>query len=273
MIYCIWYPGGGFGHFINSVLSEFGKDFVRPTRSVQVSSNGNFHNQLLIAPTYLHDQPDYKFVFDPNQNYSVLIDNGIGNEGEKFRDHFANAKVIKICYDDYSWPVIAQTIIVKAMNSSIDQELPLGQNWPCSEDWAIREKYFLYLRDHSYRNMWKRSNDHLLKIQDLFEYNILCSRLASFGIETEDFKDLWNTWFDANCKYINPVLIANQIVDQVEAKVEQDLNITDIWTQSIVYFLIWQRFEFEVPHNDYENFFKSTREIIDLINDKCDDKL
>ena len=30
MIYCVWYPSGGFGHFINAVISLYGVDFKRP---------------------------------------------------------------------------------------------------------------------------------------------------------------------------------------------------------------------------------------------------
>ena len=30
MIYCVWYPSGGFGHFINAVLTLYSKDFEVP---------------------------------------------------------------------------------------------------------------------------------------------------------------------------------------------------------------------------------------------------
>jgi hypothetical protein len=29
MIFCVWYPTGGFGHFINGILHTFRENFVR----------------------------------------------------------------------------------------------------------------------------------------------------------------------------------------------------------------------------------------------------
>ena len=32
MIYCVQYPSGGFGHFINAILTLHGVEFVRPKK-------------------------------------------------------------------------------------------------------------------------------------------------------------------------------------------------------------------------------------------------
>ena len=131
MIYCVWYPSGGFGHFINAVLNLHGKNFVRPTNEIKFSHTGNLHALELPAPKYCHDPKNYNFSFDQNFNYSVLIDNGINNEGEKFKTIFPTAHIIKLCYNDVSWPIVAKTMIDKAMQSSLDEQLtpdrPLGQ--------------------------------------------------------------------------------------------------------------------------------------------------
>ena len=85
MIYCIWYPSGGFGHFINAVLSLYGTNFARPrVNTVEFNNDGNSHAVELIAPKYLKNLNNYSFNFLPNYNYSVLIDNGINDEGTKF---------------------------------------------------------------------------------------------------------------------------------------------------------------------------------------------
>ena len=112
MIYCIWYPSGGFGHFVNAVISLHGDNFVRPKNKLEFSDNGDSHLLDLTAPKYFHDNK-YNFTFDDNVNYSVLIDNGINNEGVKFLENFPSAKVIKMCYTDNTWPVIAKTMIDK----------------------------------------------------------------------------------------------------------------------------------------------------------------
>lgn len=275
MIYCVWYPGGGFGHFVNAVLSLYGKNFKRPAvKNYKFSSAGDSHQLPLVLDKYKHDPDTYKYSIEPKFNYSVLIDNGNANEGDKFRKVFLNSKVIKICYSDFSWPVIAKTMIIKTSNVKFEDVVNIGHDWSTNEHWALREKYFLYLRDHPYRYMWKPNNDYVLNVEDLFNYSQLQSKISSFGIKTQNFKNLWEQWFLANRQYIDPVIDSSQILANVEKEIDLDLNITDLWTQSNIYFSIWNRYKFEVPHNDLTNFFSSTGEIINLLKkNNCYGKL
>ena len=81
MIYCVWYPSGGFGHFVNAVLTLHGRDFERPERvDYQFSKKGNSHELQLVAPKYLKNPTHYDFDFSSTDHYSVLIDNGINDE-------------------------------------------------------------------------------------------------------------------------------------------------------------------------------------------------
>ena len=157
MIYCVWYPSGGFGHFINGILNSYGQNFVRPKNKFEFSENGNSHQLDQVAPKYFQDQNYYTFDFDQSKNYSVLIDNGINNESKNFLNFFPDAKVIKICYSNITWPIIAHTMIVKAQRKNLTSELPIVE-WDSTEMWAQREKYFLFLRDHPLRYMWKSDN-------------------------------------------------------------------------------------------------------------------
>lgn len=266
MIYCIWYPGGGFGHFVNAILSSYGCNFKRPvTTNYNFSSTGDSHQLPLVLPKYYHDPKTYHYSTDPGVDYSVLIDNGNDNEGDKFRQFFPDSKVIKICYSDFSWPVVANTMISKTSKGSLKEDISTGQDWETNDNWAVREKYFLYLRDHPYRHMWKPSKDYVLNIEDLFDFFQLQNKLLSFEVDTQNFSKFWEKWFFANQQYINPVLVAKQLLEQVENNIDQKLNITDLWTQAIVYYSIWNRYKFEVPHNDLSNFFSSTGEIIKLL--------
>lgn len=104
MIYCVWYPGSGFGHFVNAVLSLYGKNFIRPNNTLEFSKTGDSHSLELVAPKYWHDPEKYEFNFLDNVNYSVLVDNGNDNEGCDFLKTFPTAKIIKLCYTDQSWP-------------------------------------------------------------------------------------------------------------------------------------------------------------------------
>lgn len=260
-IHCIWYPAGGFGHFVNAVLSLHGVNFKRPyIDGYQFSQTGNSHSLPLIAKKYFHDADDYRFNFDPNKLYSVLIDNGINNESKKFLKFFPNSNVIKICYTDYSWPVVAATVIIKAMNENLNEVISPGTDWNTMEDWAKREKYFLYLRDHPFRYQWKPDPEcQTLLVEDLIDYEIFKAKL---NIETEDFTDLWTQWYQSNGQYFEPIITAKKILDGEWP----DEPVTDIWTQAIVYYQIWYRYKFEVPHNDYSNWFESHQDFVTMLD-------
>jgi hypothetical protein len=262
----VWYPSGGFGHFVNAVISLHGDNFVRPKNKLEFSNKGDSHSLELAAPKYFHDQ-DYNFEFDNNFNYLVLVDNGINNEGLKFLEIFPTAKIIKMCYTDTSWPVIAKTMIDKAMKSSIESELPVD-NWTSNENWAKREKYFLFLRDHSLRNGWRNDSTAInINIETMLNYKEFKSAIVASGISVVSFRKLWNNWLENNFQYFMPILFSQDVISQVKKKKSIDLTmITDVWVQAVVYYYIWLEFGVEVPHNDYSNWFTNTDEIVIMLN-------
>ncbi len=264
MIYCVWYPSGGFGHFVNAVLSAYGQNFVRPNNDIEFSQNGNSHAVKLVAPKYLHNPENYEFSFDPALNYSVLIDNGINDETTKFQTVFPEAKIIRICYTDCSWPIVARTMIDKAMGRNIDQVLKLDQTcWNNIEVWAVREKYFLYLRDHALRKSWQPQSGVVnLFVDDMLNYFSFMQRLIGAEVVLNDFFDVWQQWRQVNRTYIDPIENARSIVNQVKQGNYIDLSyMDDTWSQAVLYYFLWLEFKQEVPHNDYANFFSNTKDI------------
>lgn len=265
MIYCVWYPSGGFGHFVNAVLSIYGDNFVRPVGSLKFSINGNSHNLDLVVPKYSHEHWPGGVKFCDDKNYCVLIDNGINSESTKFKSTFPDAKVLKICYTDLYWPVVARTMIDKAMKSSIEDQLPLN-HWHSDEPWAKREKYFLFLRDHALRSAWKPASEQAVNLGDMLNYNTFFQALNSV-VPIAPFEQLWFQWREANAKYIDPVHTAQLIVDKVRNNQASNIAyINDIWTQAVIYYYIWLAFGVEVPHNDFANFFTNTAEITKLLS-------
>lgn len=265
MIYCVWYPSGGFGHFINAVLTLHGNNFVRPNNNLTFSSTGDSHSLDLVVPKYSHECWPGGIEFLDDRNYCVLIDNGIDNERDKFKSTFPNSTVLKICYSDRSWPIVARTMIDKAMVSSIETQLTTAE-WESDEPWARREKYFLFLRDHEFRQAWKYTTGPALYVEDLLSYKNLFDLLNTF-VEVEMFDKLWIEWRVANSAYIDPVEKAQRIMSYVQSKKDCDMSdIKDIWTQSVVYYYIWLTYNFEVPHNDYSNWFTNTRDIITMLD-------
>ena len=265
MIYCVWYPSGGFGHFVNAVLTLHGDNFVRPIKSLTFSKNGDSHNLDLIAPKYSHEHWPGGIEFRDDKNYCVLIDNGINNESTKFKSVFPNATVVKICYSDQHWPLIARTMIEKAMKSSIEDQLPLT-HWHSNEPWAVREKYFLFLRDHALRSAWKSASEQAINVEDMLDYDTFFQSL-NLVTPVAPFEPLWNQWREANARYIDPIQTAQFVVDQVRANQAYDIaHINDTWTQAVIYYYIWLAFGIEVPHNDFASFFANTAQISELIS-------
>jgi len=197
----------------------------------------------------------------------VLIDNGINNESDRFKIVFPDSTVVKICYSDRSWPMVARTMIDKAMNSSIEEQLTVD-DWNTDEPWAQREKYFLFLRDHNFRHTWRSNNTNAIYLEELYNnYEEFFATVNSIA-KIEQCKDLWQEWRAANAGYIDPVCLAENIVNSVKVQWPMDLSdIHDIWTQAIVYYYIWLQFDFEVPHNTYSNWFTNTADIVKMLVD------
>jgi hypothetical protein len=267
----VWYPSGGFGHFVNAVLTLHGVDFVRPkTAGYSFNNDGNSHRLPLVAPKFLHNPKNYKFNFDRSElTYSLLVDNGIDDEGTDFIDQFPDARVIKICYSDTTWPIVASTLIHKAMGSSLERKLPVDVGcWPEHNNWAVREKYFLFLKDHQYRSQWRASfGCYNINIEDFLDYRQFVQSLKTAGIELLEFDTLWQQWRDANAMYIEPTTIAKQIIAAVKSN--QSLNInnyTDLWTQAVVNYYIWLEYDYVVPANDYADWFDNTDQIRNMLN-------
>lgn len=270
MIYCIWYPSGGFGHFVNGVLSLYGKNFVRPSKSnIEFSANGNAHALDLVAPKYRNCHNNYNFKFASGVNYSVLIDNGINNENDEFLDDFTDPCVIKICYDQHTWPVVARTMIEKSMGSSLKKQLPVDFiDSDIVPDWAAREKYFLFLRDHELAHSWAPSLETKnLMIDQLFDYQTFCKKLNSMNILVNDFYTVWQQWYQLNQVYIAPVTQAKNLIQSLKQKQSRALDEFDtLWSQAVLYYFLFLEFGNEVPHNDYARFFSGSDQISEWLD-------
>jgi len=270
-IVCIWYPTGGFGHFVNAIVSLYGKNFVRPnTLDFSFSKFGDAHDLNLVAPKFSNNTNNYDFDFSiTDSTYSVLIDNGIDNESKNFIGTFPNAKIIKLCYSTLTWPIVASTMIHKVMRLPIETALMVDNNsWPSVEPWCQREKYFLFLKDHKFRNMWKPDlNCHNIFVDDLIEYKQFYQSLNNTDFQVSDFYSLWKSWAATNKKYIQPLQDAIKILQAVDQGHYIKLHdYSNVWTQAIVNYLIWCKYNVIVGANDYANWFVDTLEIQKLIN-------
>jgi len=270
MIYCIWYPPGGFGHYVNSVISIYGENFKRPgTTDFKFSRSGNSHGNERTAPVYFHDSNNYEFDFEPDYHYSVLIDNG-NNISRKFEKFFPGATVIKISYDDVSWPILAKTVVSKAQGiADFDNHFSeLLKHWDSSEPWAIRENYFLYLRDNPLRKFWPKTEHLTLDLLEIVDYNKFITKISNGNIVLTNFENTHHQFLQHNQDYIKPVTESLQLMDAVSRGTEFDLSWfkNNIWAQAVVYYFIWLKYGIEVPHNDYSDWFTNVKDIATMLS-------
>lgn len=270
MIYCIWYPSGGFGHFVNAAISLYGRGFKKPKKNLIFSSSGESHSLDLIAPKICPGTTKYKFSFDPKYNYTVLVDKGINNESTEFKNNFEHPEIIKICYSDVSWPIIARTLVEKAMQTNFDSVAKKNlSHWNSKEDWAVRENYFLYLRDQDLRFRWRTDADHYcILVEEIIDYQKLATKLKTFGLDIDDFSSIHQQFINSNKSFIDPVVESLRVVDAIKSNCETDLSYfkNNIWAQSIVYYYIQTNFNVEVRHNDYAHWFTSIEDIVTMLN-------
>ena len=255
MIYCVWYPSGGFGHFVNAVLELYGENFKCRDDSKQLNfdATGTSHQYIPTMPKYMWSQGYYDHKFDDNMNYSVLIDNGMRNPDVKWKEFFPGAKIIKICYNDCSWPLIMQTYAIKAMKKSTVDHYQLAA--------GDRQNYLDLLINSKIRHYYKPDPDCLtLELSDLFEYTAFKNKLESFGIVLSDFEKLWHEWYNANSVYLLPLQQAKQIVADVKSSNLRKVTIENPLTQAITLFYL----SLEYPDRVLpDKFFNSIQEIID----------
>ena len=155
------------------------------------------------------------------------------------------------------------------MSSTVESEIAVDFHlWPTNEPWAKREKFYLYLRDHPLRQAWRPAPDCLiLQIDQMLSYNKLVSALSSHEIVVKDFEQDWNRWRLANDVYIQPIELSLKVIKSIVENQHMSLESTkDLWTQAVVNYFIWLRYNFEVPANDYSDWFTNTEQIAKMLD-------
>jgi hypothetical protein len=278
-IVSIQYPSGGFGHFVHAILSSYGAGFQGNAVDYKFGPGGNSHAFPLMLPKYYNKTfniEKYQKRLDKLTTAfaTLLIDSGIDNDSDEYRSLIQPDLTIQISYDDWSWPLLARMFYTRCM-SAVRNKKQIIDDWvkPCIEGWntpdaiwAQREKFFLYLRDHHFRHMWKpKHNSLIIPIEHILNYNSLYNSLNSL-VEVSEFKDLYQNWYNTNEQYFNFYNDAKNIIHNVDSDLDIK-HITDVFTQSTVYYYIWLKYNFEVPHNDYASWFTNTKDIAKMLND------
>lgn len=281
-LYAIQYPSGSFGHFTHLILSNFGENFVREEKQPVFAKNGgNSHftsskirkfyrveTYKKYAETKLYE--NYITITDDKFFTTVLIDSGIGSDTDEFLKYFPGCKYVRIVYDDFSWPLSAKAFYTRCMshvhnkNMNIEDFIkPEMDLWDSNDDWVVREKYFLFLKDHEFRHKWRPNKTAInIPVTSYLEY----SKLKMSIPNTSNFHDLYNSFYSSNKEHFIWFASCVDILNALKLNEEVDLShITDLFSQATINYYVHLLFDFEIPAWDFKNWFSNTKEILDLV--------
>jgi hypothetical protein len=288
-LYTIQYPSGSFGHFTHLLLSNYGDNFTKQETELKFKNKMNSGSSHFVSSQikkyYSADlYKDYakKNLIDDyieltkNGNYTtVIIDSGITDDSEEFKQFFPGANCIKICYTDYSWPFSAKAFYTRCMSevllekTKIDDFIkPEKNKWQSSESWELREKYFLFLRDHEFRRRWNLSAAPMtVDVDAYFDYNSLYKSFSNI-VKMNNFNELYDKFYENNLIHIDWYIRCREILSAIQNNQHIDLtDITDdLFSQATINYYIQILYNFEIPAWDYRDWFSSTDQIFSMFD-------
>ena len=277
-IILISYPAGGFGNFIYYILTKFADQTVKISNiGFNLSVDGDCHNATKYTELYGQDPAEYipNISVDPkDKKILVLCDNGILHDNySKIKTVFPNATIIRNVIDPAVRPVIYQTCIAKAMKKDINMinQRIVDANWSDSiSDYAQRENFTLFYHQWSFG--WQESADTInLSLEDLIIDPIetiikLINRLGMQLVDEDLLRPVINNWLTANAKYFSVYWSTKTVMQALESKKHIDIsNIVDLHEQGYINYCIEAKYHVTIPVYDYKDWFKSTNEIIAMI--------
>lgn len=279
----IHYPSGGYGYYLTRLINAFITNVVKTPDDFLFDSVGTSHPLPLVAGSIHFDQnktlisTSDEYQYDINQQKYILIPYCTGiysNNVTDLTDTFTNAKIIRLYYKDDTWPLVFQNCIIKAAQKTLENAVEFDAvAFGSSDNWARRENFFLLLKNHHYRHMW-----HECQLPQFLNINIVdlltdpetCLRsIANFINGTIVDLDLLPSrhrqFLDSNLNTVRHL----EILDIVKnLRHTQNLkHIDHLYQQAVLNFYLHLRYNFEVPPNDYSDWFTNTTDIVKMLED------
>jgi hypothetical protein len=277
------YPSGGYGYYLTRLINSFVSNVVCTDDSFLFDHCGTSHLLPLVAGD-IHQEKNRtiypvhnKYQLDIDQQKYILIPYcpGIQNDTtESLRNNFPNAKIIRLFYQDNTWPLVFQNCIIKTGIGTLEDNVEfVYENFGSAEAWARRENYSLLCANHRYRTMWKEYfHDRFLNI-DIFKLltdtkccmELIAKFINGAVVRLDQLPNKHTQFLNANPNTITHLEIL-QLVNSLGT--EQDLtHIQHLYQQAVMNFYIQLKFNFVVPANDYANWFTNTKEIVTMLQD------
>jgi hypothetical protein len=279
----IHYPSGGYGYYLTRLINGFITNVVKTPDNFLFDSIGTSHLLPLVAGCMHFDQNKTlisisdEYQYDIARQKYILIPYCTGIHSDDVTaliNTFTNAKIIRLHYKDDTWPLVFQNCITKAAQETLETAVEFSSvAFGSSDDWAKRENFFLLLKNHHYRHMWNECDlPQFLNINvvDLLTDPETCLRsIANFIDGTIVDLDLLpgrhQQFLDSNLNTVRHLEILHIVKN---LRLTQNLkHIDHLYQQAVLNFYLQLRYNFEVPPNDYSDWFTNTTDIVKMLED------
>lgn len=275
----IHYPSGGFGHYMNALLTTCSHEFHVPSADVEFSSSGDSHAFELNAAKWTRDLETY--VFEPaewaqgsHKRHIVLVDLGIDNDSHStVRTRFPNNQLIRMCIDRDARSIVNQTCRFKAERQE-EFDFLADNDWERREEVSKMYHYCDSNPDYYLNNFQPVVNDDLvlnLPISWLFfNFEPLLKRIESFldiYIHREKANALHQQFMQGNSRYAQAVVWSRTVMNSLNSGGNTSLDsCSNLHDQGFINYVLEQHYELkEIPPWDYRDWFKNTEQIAQAI--------
>lgn len=280
----IHYPSGGYGFYLTRLINRYVSGIVKVHDSFDFDHLGTSHSLPLVygdvhfnQNRILHiDQADPIYHNDISQGLYTLIPYCPGINDDKIQDtlnYYPDCKVVRLCYDDRTWPLVFYNAIVKAKQDNINRDVFFDrEKFGSDADWAKRENFSLLCKHHSLRSQWKMVTDYRILNIDIFALltnpGRVISDIAQFVYGKITYDDL-----DLKCKHqaflaANPATAMHLEILQIsnELGTFRDLGwIKELFWQAVTNFYVEEKYNITIKVNDHPDWFTNTKNIVELI--------
>jgi hypothetical protein len=161
----IQYPSGGYGYYLARLINSFVTMVVKTDDPFVFDHLGTSHSLPLIAGDIHHEKPwtitavNKEYQPDNDQQKYIVVPYCPGIENstvDNLQKNFSKSKVVRLYFDDTTWPLVFQNCIVKAKRGKLEDDVEFNKDaFGSDQNWARRENFILLLENHHFRNLWR----------------------------------------------------------------------------------------------------------------------
>ena len=253
----IHYPSGGFGNYINVLISMCFDAIDTPEKDFKFSVDGNSHD--FPKSTWCHYEDNIRLFRDD----ILLVDSGIERDYiEPIIEKFPNSPIIRMCIDEKSKSIVTQTCRYKAERSQFVID---GEWWEQREQYTLMYHYGKENNDYYINNFKPLDGCTNINISDLFvNFDKVLEQLSTVvgSYDKDKAYEIHNGFLESNNRYYKAEELVNIVQDALETKNHVELDDYSLHDQGYLLFWLERKYNIkEIPPYDYREWFKNTKEI------------